>query len=160
MFLLALLTASFAGCDRQQPTVDPIDFGVQFATGVARIETATDTFVLAVEIAETEPQRRIGLMRRTSLAPDSGMIFIFQQQQSPQNVFWMYNTLIPLSIAYLDADGRIGNIRDMEPCTSPYSQYCPNYEARVPYWSAVEANVGYFAARGIGIGDRIVLERD
>ncbi len=87
------------------------------------------------------------------------MIFIFQQEQPPDGVFWMYNTLIPLSIAFMDKDGTIGNIRQMEPCPSQYPQYCPNYEARVPYWSALEVNLGYFEEHGIGIGDRVVLER-
>jgi uncharacterized protein len=159
MLLLALLAAIAMGCDRQPAVGDELAFDVQFSVGTVLIETATDTFTLDVEIAESEPQRRRGLMHRATLAADSGMIFLFQQEQSPENVFWMYNTLIPLSIAYLDRDGVIRAIRDMEPCPSPYPQYCPNYEARVPYWSALEVNRGYFEERGIGIGDRVVLTR-
>ena len=159
MLLIAMLASLAIGCDSRESVADDFEFAVQFTGGTVRIETAADTFTLGVEIAETESQRRMGLMRRTSLAPDSGMIFLFQQEQAPENVFWMYNTLIPLSIAYMDAEGTIGSIRDMEPCASPYPQYCPNYEARVPYWSALEVNRGYFEQHGIGIGDRVVLER-
>lgn len=147
------------GCDRPPAQDDSLSFAVQYGAGAVRIETETDTFRLGVEVAETESQRRNGLMHRTSLAADSGMIFIFQQEQPPDGVFWMYNTLIPLSIAFMDKDGTIGNIRQMEPCPSQYPQYCPNYEARVPYWSALEVNLGYFEEHGIGIGDRVVLER-
>ena len=160
MLLIALLASLAVGCDSTETVADDLDFGVQFSGGTVRIETGTDTFALEVEIAETESQRRMGLMHRTSLAADSGMIFLFQTEQAPENVFWMYNTLIPLSIAYMDAEGTIGSIRDMEPCTSPYPQYCPNYEARVPYWSALEVNRGYFEQHGIGVGDRVVLERE
>jgi uncharacterized membrane protein (UPF0127 family) len=137
MWMLCLLMVAAAACDREEPIPEPLDIATEFATGMVRIETATDTFRILVEIAESEPQRRVGLMRRTALAPDSGMIFLFQSQQPADGVFWMFNTLIPLSIAFIDSEGTIGNIVDMEPCPSPYPQYCPNYPAGVTFTSAL-----------------------
>jgi uncharacterized membrane protein (UPF0127 family) len=159
MLILCLLLATTAGCDRGEPIPEPIDLATHFETGRARIETATDTFYLQVEIAEDEQQRRTGLMRRTSLGPDEGMIFLFQTVQPPEAVFWMFNTLIPLSIAFIDTDGRIGSIVDMEPCPSPYPQYCPNYPAGVSFISALEVNQGWFREHGVTVGDRVTLER-
>jgi uncharacterized protein len=158
-WLPVVIAMMAAGCEAPDPGFEPLDLTVAFDTGTARIETDADTFRLQVEIADTDSQRRVGLMRRTSLPEEAGMIFLFQQEQPADGAFYMYNTLIPLSIAFLDDQGRIGSIRDMDPCPSPYPQYCPNYEARVPFVAALEVNLGYFAERGIGVGDRVVLER-
>jgi uncharacterized membrane protein (UPF0127 family) len=159
--IVSLFAVLFAACGEDAPPPEPIDFPpMSFETGIARIETESDTFVVNVQIAESDDQRRVGLMRRESLAADSGMIFVFPREQPADGVFWMFQTLVPLSIAFLDADGRIGSIRDMEPCPSPYPQYCPNYEARVPFTAALEVNRGYFDRQGIGVGDRVVLVRE
>jgi uncharacterized protein len=159
--LLLLLTASVVagGCERAPEPEFPETY-VEFGSGVVMIATRTDTFTVRVEVAETDQQRRIGLMRRPQLPEDSGMIFLFPEEQSAENVFWMFNTLIPLSIAFLDGEGRIGSIREMEPCPSPYPQYCPGYEAGVPFRAALEVNRGYFERRGIGVGDRVILQRE
>src|SRR5690349_15524248 len=66
-----------------------------------------------VEVVDTEQQRATGLMNRFSLQPDHGMLFVFDRPQPL--AFWMKNTYIPLSIAFLDADGTILNIEDMKP---------------------------------------------
>lgn len=124
-----------------------------------RIETGDDTVRIPIEIAETEAQRAFGLMRRPSLPADAGMLFVYPQEQPPEGSFWMFNTLIPLDIAFIGADGTIGSIVPMEPCTSPYPQWCPGYTAGVPFRSALEVNRGYFARQGIEVGDRVVLER-
>ena len=71
----------------------------------------------------------------------------------------MFQTRIPLSIAFVGDDGRIGSIVEMEPCTSQFPQWCPNYEAGVPFVSALEVNAGYFRANNISVGDRVVLEQ-
>jgi uncharacterized protein len=160
MLILCLLAMTFAGCDRAEPISETVEFTTAFDYGTVTIESALDTFVVFVEIAESDEQRRLGLMRRSSLATDSGMVFLFPREQAADDVFWMYQTQIPLSIAFVDGDGRIGSIVDMEPCPSPYPQYCPYYPAGVPFLWALEVNRGYFAQRGIGVGDRIVLERD
>jgi uncharacterized protein len=156
--LLALLAA---GCERaaelEDAALEPTP--VAFGRGLVRIETESDTFRLQVEIAEDEQQRAYGLMRRAELPEEAGMIFLYDETQDATASFWMFNTRIPLSIAYLDEDGRIANIEEMEPCPSPYPQWCPTYPAGVPFRSALEVNRGYFERRGIAEGDRVVLER-
>jgi uncharacterized membrane protein (UPF0127 family) len=113
-----------------------------------------DRVVLHVEIAETEAARQRGLMDRTSLAPDTGMAFLFD---SPvQTSFYMKDTLIPLSIAFWDQTRRIVTILDMAPCRA---NPCPDYYAQRPYVGAVEANQGFFSEHGIAIGDEVELER-
>ena len=125
-------------------------------TMTLRIETAEDTFRLHAEIAESDEQRSFGLMERTSLPEDAGMLFVYDEPQPGGAGFWMFHTLIPLDIAFIDADGRIVAILRMEPCESPYPQWCPSYAPGVAYRSALEVNAGYFAKRGIRIGDRVV----
>jgi uncharacterized membrane protein (UPF0127 family) len=137
---------------RQSPIV-PLD------TGTVLVDTRSDTFSLSVEIAETPNQTEIGLMERVSMPADEGMIFLFSETRDPTAAFWMYRTRIPLDIAYLDREGRIVAIRQMEPCASPNSDLCETYPPGVPYTAALEVNRGYFASRGIGLGDRIVLRR-
>ncbi len=154
-FLLS--SALLAGCDRGTSEAEIIDVPVEFGSGSVEIQSEGEVVRLGVEVAESEPQRRRGLMERTSLHPDSGMIFLFDEEQPPEGVFWMYRTRIPLSIAFIQPDGTIGSIREMEPCTSDYPQWCPNYEAGVPYTAALEANGGFFAERGIGVGDTVVF---
>ena len=98
-----------------------------------------------VEVAATPVTRATGLMHRFSLRPDQGMLFVFE---APQPLaFYMRNTYIPLSIAFLDARGRIINIEDMQP------------KDESTHWSkgmamyAIEMRQGWFAAKGIGPGD-------
>jgi uncharacterized protein len=158
--LLAAVTLAFTACDRGDPgTAFTEPPPVQFGTGTVRIATASDTFAIQVEVAETDQQRRVGMMRRPSLPEEEGMIFLFDEEQPPEGTFWMFNTLIPLTIAFIDADGRIGSIREMPPCPSPVPEYCPQFASGVPFRSALEVNPGYFENRGIGVGDRVILER-
>ncbi|WP_144822421.1 DUF192 domain-containing protein [Marinobacter piscensis] len=119
--------------------------------------TDSDAVNVSLELAQTPQERRKGLMGRDSLARDSGMLFQYQQLQSPNHGFWMYQTLIPLDIAYLDESGVIGNIRHMKPCASSSGADCPSYPAGVEFIIAVEMNAGFFAANGIESGDRLTL---
>lgn len=96
-------------------------------------------------------------MGREFLAVTSGMLFQYQEQQRPSHSFWMYQTLIPLDIAYLDDNGVIGNIRQMAPCESSSGANCPSYPAGVEFITAVEMNTGFFEANGISVGDRLNL---
>ena len=151
-----------AACGRdEQPAVDqgPAEPPIPFERGTVVIQGARDTVRIAVEIAQTDEQRAYGLMRRPSLPEDAGMIFLYDQVQAPEGSFWMFNTLIPLDIAFIGEDGTIGSIVAMEPCQSPYPQWCPGYTANVPFQSALEVNRGFFERRGVGVGDRVVLER-
>ena len=99
---------------------------------------------LVAEIARTPDQRSLGLMNRFSLKPDHGMLFVFDRSE-PQ-AFWMKNTFVPLSIAFISADGRIVNIEDMKPQTEE------THWSRGPVLYALEMRKGWFAERGIGPG--------
>nr|WP_298056594.1 DUF192 domain-containing protein [uncultured Halomonas sp.] len=112
---------------------------------------------LDVEVAETVSQRQRGLMGRESLPEASGMLFRFESEQSANNAFWMYRTLIPLDIAFIDAHGRIVAINTMPPCESSSPSDCPSYPAGAAYHSALEVNSGYFAERGISVGDCVSI---
>jgi uncharacterized protein len=119
------------------------------------VSTAEGSATLHVAIADTDASRERGLMERTNLPPDAGMAFLWAGQ-STTSTFWMKDTLIPLSIAFWDASGRIVAIREMTPCTT---DTCPTYGASVPYLGAVEANAGWFQRQGVHAGDRIDLTR-
>ena len=107
-----------------------------------------------MEIAETDAARQRGLMGRTSLARDAGMAFLFDAPVEAG--FYMKDTLIPLSIAFWGQDSAIVAILDMEPCRA---DPCPDYFAGRAFVGAAEANQGFFAEHGIGVGDRVELER-
>ena len=108
---------------------------------------------LQVEVAETTAQRQRGLMERESMPEAHGMLFRFESEQPADNAFWMYRTLIPLDIAYIDDQGRIVAINTMQPCESSSPRNCPSYPAGAAFYSALEVNAGYFAERGIKVGD-------
>jgi len=105
---------------------------------------------IGVDVAATEAQRERGLMGRTSLPADEGMVFTFPEDR--RGPFWMKDTLIPLSIAFYAADGRILRILDMRPCTS---EPCLLYDPGVAYRGALEVNRGAFERWGISDGDRL-----
>lgn len=117
------------------------------------IHTEQGPHRLDVEVAETMSQRQRGLMGREHLPEARGMLFRFEREQPADNAFWMYNTLIPLDIAFIDDEGRIQAINTMPPCDSEAARDCPAYPAGAPFYSALEVNAGYFQARGIEVGD-------
>ena len=104
---------------------------------------------LRAEVARRPDQRARGLMQRTSLADDAGMVFLFPQRG--QGGFYMLGTLIPLSIAYVDGD-RVVSTAEMVPCPG---QQCPTYPPDGPYTMAVEAPSGFFPRYGVTAGTRI-----
>lgn len=130
---------------------------IDFELGIVTITTNDATYTLTAEIAETPRERQRGLMFRTSMPEDAGMMFVFQASQS--GGFWMYNTILPLSIAYIDSSGSIVTIRDMEPCAgrsqTECSQEAAAYLSSAPYRYALEVNQGYFDARDIAVGDSV-----
>jgi uncharacterized membrane protein (UPF0127 family) len=102
---------------------------------------------LSVEIARTNSQRKRGLMHREELPWNEGMLFIFEDEKYLS--FWMKNTSIPLSITFLDKNGRVVGIFDME----PFSLRPVHSTKKSQY--AIEANRGFFGECGLKIGDRI-----
>jgi uncharacterized membrane protein (UPF0127 family) len=127
-----------------------------FPAETIRIVSGPDTFAARVEIASTARQRRTGLSRRTELSDAAGMLFLFEGEQPRATAFWMYRTRIPLGIAFLDSALVIRETREMRPCRSPLSLFCPSYPSGVPFRAALEMPGGYFARRGIGVGARVL----
>lgn len=103
--------------------------------------------VIQAELARTPEQQMIGMMHRRSMGANEGMLFVYDEPH--RLCFWMRNTLIPLSIAYIADDGRIVNIRDMQPLDE--TSHC----ADAPVRFALEMNQGWFAKRGIKTGARL-----
>jgi uncharacterized membrane protein (UPF0127 family) len=102
---------------------------------------------IVAEVAQTPMQRQIGMMGRTSMAPHEGMLFVFESP-APQ-CFWMRNTLLPLSIAFLADDGSIVNIAEMQPRSD--QTHCSDQPVRF----ALEMNAGWFSKRGLKAGSRL-----
>jgi uncharacterized protein len=141
-------------------TEAPARGAAAFRTGLVEIVSGAATVRLHVEIAETPAQRDLGLSGRTRIGEHAGMIFLFETEQPPASGFWMRGTAFPLSIAFLDADGFIRAIREMEPCGRRPSLFCPRYRAGVPYRAALEVSSGFFERKGVQVGDRVILYRE
>lgn len=131
---LLLATASAQAQSVPQPRLPTVQLGAGMHNIVA-------------EVASTPAQRQIGMMMRTQMAPHEGMLFVFEQPA--RQCFWMRDTLLPLSIAFIEDDGRIVNTAEMQPRSD--EAHC---SAR-PVRFALEMNRGWFDKRGIKPGDRL-----
>ena len=107
----------------------------------ARLPLRIGPHAFQVEVASTPSQRQRGLMGRTHLAADGGMLFVFEQPE--RHCFWMRDTPLPLSIAFIDPAGRIASLADMQPRTE--NLHCPGTDVRY----ALEVRQGEFRRRGI-----------
>jgi len=116
-------------------------------TSLPIIELKTGIYRIQAEVASTPQARQVGLMNRTSMPTDSGMLFIFDQKAT--HCFWMSNTKIPLSIAFIADDGKIVNIEEMQAET--LNNHCP----KAPVRYALEMNRQWFSQRVIGPGSVI-----
>lgn len=133
MVFVGLVAIAMPGLG-QQPQL-PI---VELSAGMHRIEA---------EVAATPETRQIGMMLRTSMPPQRGMLFVFTEVSN--HCMWMRNTLVPLSVAFLDEGGRVINVEDMQPRTE--NNHCAAHPARF----ALEMNLGWFKNRGLGAGATI-----
>jgi uncharacterized membrane protein (UPF0127 family) len=109
-----------------------------------RIELTAGFYRIEAEVAANDPNRMQGLMHRRSMPANHGMLFVFAQAE--RHCMWMRNTLLPLSVAFLDEEGRILNIENMQPQTE--DNHCAAKAARY----ALEMNLGWFASKGIKPG--------
>lgn len=112
-----------------------------------RTELTAGFYRITAEVAANEPARMQGLMHRKQMSAQQGMLFVFSQVA--QHCMWMRNTFIPLSVAFMDREGRILNIEDMQPHTEN------NHCAATPAAYALEMNLGWFAQKGIKPGMKI-----
>jgi len=134
-WLAALLVATLPLATAAQTQPQPKLPTVNLTAGMHRI---------SAEVAQSAQQRQMGLMLRKDMAPHEGMLFVFEE--AGPHCFWMKNTLLPLSIAFVADDGRIVNIADMKP--HALESHC----AAQPVRFALEMNQGWFAKRGIRPG--------
>jgi uncharacterized membrane protein (UPF0127 family) len=111
------------------------------------IKLSAGMHVIRAEVAQTPEEHSIGLMFRTSMPTNDGMLFIFDRPG--QQCFWMKNTLLPLSVAFVADDGSITNIEAMKPQT--LDSHCSTKEVRY----VLEMNEGWFAKRGIKPGMKL-----
>ena len=111
------------------------------------IKLSAGMHVIQAEVAQTPEQRSIGLMFRKTMGADEGMLFTFEQPG--QQCFWMKNTLLPLSVAFIADDGSVVNIETMKPQT--LDSHC----SAKPVRYVLEMNDGWFARRGIKPGAKL-----
>jgi hypothetical protein len=121
------------------------------ASGTVRIGASGGSVEVEVEVADDMDEMQKGLMGRTALAEDAGMLFVYPEERELS--FWMKDTLIPLSIAFIDAEGRIVDIQDMK----ALDDRPPHYTSAEPARYALEVNEGFFDERGVEVGDRAGL---
>ena len=119
----------------------------QLNIGLRTIQMKVGIYSIQAEVADNPDLREVGLMNRTSLPTNSGMLFIFEQKAG--NCFWMNNTKLPLSIAFIADDGKIVNIEEMQADTT--NNHCP----KAPIRYALEMNKGWFSERVIVPGNVI-----
>ncbi len=118
------------------------------ASQLERITLKLASQTIEVEVADTEPTRSLGLMFRTHLPANEGMLFVFDAPHRP--CFWMKNTYIPLSIAFITDTGRIASIHDMH--AESTDTHCPTQ----PILYALEMNQGWFQRHRITVGEKII----
>jgi hypothetical protein len=162
--LLAWVLASAAGLvggsDEPTMTDAPVEGGTTPTTAagagrptvVYRLEPVEGRAVtVRLEVAADPAARARGLMGRREVPAGSGMVFLYPDDVA--EAYWMKNTLVPLSIAFVAADGRVVSVAEMTPCRA---DPCPSYAPAGPYRYAVELAAGAFPAAGVGEGARVV----
>lgn len=138
-FALIALGLSLPAIAQQGPQLD-----------LERITISAGMHLITAQIAATPEQRQIGLMLRRDMPQQEGMIFLFDQPS--QQCFWMKNTLLPLTAAFVADDGRIVNLVDMKPQT--LDAHC----SQEPVRYVLEMNQGWFAKRGLKAGSKLISE--
>lgn len=136
-FLAAVAAVAFAGAAlAQQPQTD-----------LPRVKLSAGMHLIDAQVAATPAQRSTGLMHRPAMPQHEGMLFIFEQPGV--QCFWMKNTLIPLSAAFVADDGRIVNVEDMAPRSE--ASHC----SKEPVRYVLEMNQGWFDKRGLKAGQQL-----
>lgn len=140
LFLLALGLTAVTAAGPVRATGDP-------QPRLPEVRVSAGMHVIVAEVADTPGTRAMGLMYRRELGLNRGMLFVFER--SERHCFWMKNTYIPLSIAFIDQNGTITDIADMQPRSE--DTHCPSGPVRY----ALEMTQGWFAEKGITVGSRL-----
>ena len=120
-------------------------------TQLPRARIQAGMYMIDVQVAQTPAQMEIGLMHRKSMPANEGMLFVFPDKQ--QRCFWMKNTLIPLTIAFLADDGTLLQTEDMQ--AGSLTSHCSKQAVRY----ALEMNLGWFNQRGLQPGERLQIRQ-
>lgn len=116
-------------------------------THLPRIKLQAGMYQIDAQVAQTPEQRSTGLMFRSDMPAHEGMLFVFEQPAT--QCFWMKNTLIPLTAAFVSDNGTIVNLADMKPQTT--DSHCSAQPVRF----VLEMNQGWFAKRGLKAGSKL-----
>ncbi|MDB6002634.1 MAG: hypothetical protein JWP52_4333 [Rhizobacter sp.] len=135
---LAALLLSFGAHAQEQTQAQP---------KLPTIQLNADIHNIPTEVARTPDQRATGMMFRTTMGTNDAMLFVFEEPNV--QCFWMKNTLVPLSAAFIKDDGTIANIADMKPQTT--DSHCSTEPERY----VLEMNQGWFAKRGVKAGSKL-----
>ncbi len=137
--------------DENSPAATALDTGPDpsLLPTLTIITSSNEMVPVRVEIADTNTEQERGLKERTELAENAGMLFVFPQEHQPS--FFMKDTLIPLSVAFIDTEGYIVDIQDMQPLD------LTQHRSPKPVKYALEVNQGFFEERGIQVGNRVDL---
>jgi uncharacterized protein len=166
---LAVLAAAFLvlalpGCSRDD-SATTVDVGAATTAVGTVVPTGFDTVGVKIRdaggavhnlclwLADTSAKQQQGLMSVTDLGGKDGMIFTYDQDTNER--FWMFQTVMPLSIAFFDQRGELVSSTEMAPCPGA-ANTCPTYPAAGPYRDAIEAPAGGLESLGIGPGSAIV----
>ena len=134
LFLTALLvTLAGPALAQDKPQMD-----------LPRVKLSAGMYLIDAQVAQTPEQRQIGLMFRREMPAQEGMLFVFEEPGT--QCFWMKNTLLPLTAAFVADDGRVVNLADMQPQTT--ESHCSEEPVRY----VLEMNQGWFAKRGLKAG--------
>jgi uncharacterized membrane protein (UPF0127 family) len=121
--------------------------GQEAQTNLQRVKLSAGMYQIDAQVAQTPEQRQVGLMFRKEMPQTEGMIFVFEQAAT--QCFWMKNTLLPLTAAFIADDGRIVNLADMKPLTE--ESHCSEEPVRF----VLEMNQGWFAKKNIKKGAKL-----
>ncbi len=142
MKLLARLLATFLMAAWAYPAA-----AQEPQTDLPRVKLSAGMYLIDAQVAQSPEQREIGLMFRRELPQNEGMLFVFEQPS--EQCFWMRNTLIPLTAAFVADDGTVVNLVDMKPRT--LDSHCSSKPVRY----VLEMNQGWFTRKGIKAGSRL-----
>jgi hypothetical protein len=140
LVLLVVLVIAIAGCVSQSQSAQVI------------LSTGTGQKTVSAEIADNMQEWEAGLMNRSSLPENDGMIFIFPDSQ--QRIFWMKDTLIPLDMIFISDRFEVADITTMEPCRA---DPCPSYTSKLPARYVLEVNAGYAKENNVTTGSRVAF---
>jgi uncharacterized membrane protein (UPF0127 family) len=134
--IFAFAVSLMAGAQAQEPQVQ-----------LQRIRLSAGMYQIDAQVAQTPQERQFGLMFRKEMPQTEGMIFVFEEPAT--QCFWMKNTLLPLTAAFVADDGRIVNLADMKPMTE--DSHC----SKEPVRFVLEMNQGWFARKNIKEGSKL-----